>query len=98
MMTDVSLRDLFEEKFNHLDRRISELKDAIEKLAGNTVPLERFETSCKRIRTLEIDAKDMDTRLDKVESYIGVWRYIGSAIVFILLAIIVAWLKNQLGV
>jgi len=96
-MNDVSLRDLMETKFNHLDTRIQELKSAIEKLAEGTVTAERFESTYHKVSKLEQAVDDLDNRLDKAEGYIGIWRYLGAAAVTVIVTILIAWLSGRLG-
>jgi hypothetical protein len=97
-MNEVSLRDLMEEKFQALDIRLSELKRAIERLAENTVSVERFESTYHKVGRLERAVEDLDERISKTEGYIGIWRYIGAGIMTVILAILIAWLSGTLGV
>lgn len=96
-MNDVSLRDLMETKFNNLDRRIDELKRAIEKMAENTVAVERFNSTYHKVAKLEQAVKDLDDRLDKSEGFISIWRYIGATVITILVALIIGWLSGRLN-
>lgn len=97
-MNDISLRDLMEEKFQALDMRLSELKRAIERLAENTVSVERFESAYHKVGRLEKAVEDLDDRIAKAEGYIGIWRYIGAGLMTVILAILIAWLSGTLGV
>lgn len=104
-MNDVSLREYLEEKFKHQDgridgtnRRLDQLTDAIVKLTESTVTLKKFESTYHRVGELQQMLHDVDNRVDKVEGYIGTWRYIGAAVVTVIVAIVIAWLKGALGV
>ena len=94
---EVSLRELMEEKFKSLERRVAELTRAIETLAAATVSKERFDSTYNRVIKLEQALSDMDNRLDKAESYIGIWRYLGAAIVTVITALVIAWLAGRMG-
>ena len=96
MTNNITLKELMEEKFRALDARIYELKLSIDRLAQNTVAIDRFESQYRKVGELHEAIKNLDTRLDKAESYIGIWRYIGAGIVTIILALIIAYLSGRL--
>lgn len=99
-MTDdaSALHELMEVKFKHLEKRIDDLKQAIEKMAEGSVKAYQFESTVRKVDELRQMAKTLDDRVDSVEGYVTVYRYVGMLLVSVILAIVIAWLKGILGV
>lgn len=93
-----ALRELMEVKFAHLEQQIQQLRQAVERLAEGTVRAERFESALLKIRELERMIGSLDDRLNRAETNIQAYRYIGGLIVGVMVALVVAWLKDQLGI
>lgn len=106
-MTDdtLALRELMEAKFAHMETRFDDLKDTFEKFTKVAVRSDRFESAMLKIRDLHALTKQTDKRInglekrqDKTEGQAKVFKYIGGLVVFVVIAIIIAWLKGVLGI
>jgi chaperonin cofactor prefoldin len=99
MADDTSaLRELMEVKFKHLEKRIDDLRQAIEKMAETSIKTYQFESTVRKVDELRQMTKTLDDRIDDAESYIKIYRYVGMLLVSVVLAIVIAWLKGVLGV
>lgn len=91
MPGDISLEKFIETRFSDVDKQLADIKSALNYLSQNMVSSDRFESKMHSVKELRAMVDGQDTRIDKVEHFQSVIKYVGGLIVTVLVAIIIAW-------
>lgn len=94
MANDVTLKELMEDKFQRLDKQLLEIKQALNHLSQNMVHKDRFESKMHSVKELRAQVAQQDERIDDVEHFQSVLKYVGGVLVSIGVALVIAKLSG----
>ena len=94
MSNDVPLRDFVEGRFQVVENQLGEIKDALNFLSSNMVRKDRFESKMHTVKELRAMVDSQDERIDGVEHFQSVLKYVGGLVVTILVAVVIAWVTG----
>ena len=92
------LRELLDLRFGGVEQELSRLRSAIEKLTIDMVTSQQFEYVRAEVEALRNRVETAEKQIDKLESNWRIVRIIVVAMGAVLVPIVIAMLRNWLGI